>query len=185
MRYVRAVCVCLALLTCATVVVAQEQEPLPDSLASVLTVGGRVRVVSTALKAQVHGAVIAVDDTMVTLAQDDGPPLRIPLQSIAHMDASLGRKRNTLKGLLIGTASFAALGFAFPVDPNDCGPYSDNLCSRGEAVAGSALVGAALGAGIGALIKSERWTPITVALKTPRATRRGARPVAVAVSIRF
>src|SRR6185436_5978071 len=131
-------------------VVASAQEPAPTSPASLLAVGSRVRLVSTAMQARPHGLVVALDDRVVTLATDDGLPVRVPLASITALETSLGRKRNTLKGLGIGAAAGLLFGLAFPVDPNTCGYYSDNFCSRGEAVSGGALAFGALGASVGA-----------------------------------
>jgi hypothetical protein len=180
MRNVR---VALSLVPVLLTGLAAAQEPPPGSPASVLTVGSRIRVVSTAVSARLEGAVVAVDETQLTLAPDGGTPLKLPLQSVTRMEVSLGRKRNPLWGMLIGGLAFAALGAAAPVDPNDCGENSDNLCSRGEAIGGLALVGAGLGAGVGALIKTERWAPIAVG--GPRVGRRGTRAIGIGVAIRF
>ena len=86
--------------------------------------------------------------------------MKIPERQIASVDASQGRRRNWLKGLLVGLAAGVGSGFAFKVDPDNCGPDTANLCSRGQALAGGTVLFGALGAGIGALIKSERWTPL-------------------------
>ena len=75
--------------------------------------------------------------------------------------------RGHWRGLLVGLAAGVALGFAFPVDGADCGPETPNFCSRGEALAGSAVVFAGVGAAVGAFIKSERWTPLDLNRPTP------------------
>jgi hypothetical protein len=140
-------------------------------------------VLSTAVQARVRGVVVAVDETVLTLAPEGGPPLKVPLRSLTRMDVSLGQRRNTLQGLGIGVLSGIAMGLAFSVDPENCGPDTTNFCSRGEAIAGGTLVLGALGTGIGALIKSERWAPISVGLQSPGVAR--GRAVGVAVAIRF
>ncbi len=173
-----------ALLTFATLAAAQE--PSSSPVASVLTTGSRIRVLSTAFPSRLQGAVVEVDDKQVTLNPDGGSPLKVPLQSVMRMEVSLGRRRNALKGMLIGALSFGALGLTAPVDPNDCGEGTDNLCSHGEGLAAGALVGAGLGARIGALIKSERWGPIAIGTPASRIGRRGTRAhLGVALAIRF
>ena len=47
---------------------------------------------------------------------------RIPARDIASVDASRGRKRNWLKGLIVGLAIGVGSGFAFPVDPAAAAP---------------------------------------------------------------
>lgn len=183
MRNVRTISIVAVLFGSATLAAAQE--PTEGSFASVLTVGSRVRVLSTAVQGRLRGVVVAIDETVLTLAPDDRALVKVPVRSITQADLSLGRKRNTLKGLVIGGVSFAALGLTFSVDPEDCGPESLKFCSRGEAVSGGALVGVLLGTGIGALIESERWAPMTIGLRTPAAARRGDRAIEVALSIRF
>ena len=84
------------------------------------------------------------------------------MASITSLEVSLGRKRNTIRGLVIGAASGVLIGVIAPVDPNNCGYYSDNFCSREKALLGGVVGGGGLGAGIGALIKSDRWSRVTV-----------------------
>ncbi len=181
MRFLRVLSVVTLLFGSATLGAAQE--PPEASLASMLAVGTRVRVLSTAVQTRLRGVVVAVDETVLTLVPDGGLPLKIPLRSVTGMDVSLGQKSNWLKGLGIGVLSGVALGFAFPVDRQDCGPEAPNFCSRGEAIAGSTIVFGALGAGIGAFIKSDRWAPISVGLQTQGAAR--GRAVAVAAAVQF
>jgi hypothetical protein len=45
------------------------------------------------------------------------------------------------------------------------------MCSRGEAVAYGVLGFGALGTGIGALIKTDRWTPVALDALAPPAPR--------------
>jgi hypothetical protein len=163
---------------------AGAQEPTGVSLASTLAVGTRVRVLSTTVQTRVPGVVVAVDETVLTLAPEGGLPLKIPVGSITGLDVSLGRKRNWLKGLGIGVLSGVALGLAPSVDPMDCGPESLNFCSRGEAITGFTLLFGGLGTGIGALIKSDRWAPLTVGLRPSGVANR--RPsVEVAATVQF
>jgi hypothetical protein len=139
--------------------VAAAQEPT-TSLASVLTMGQRVRVHSMTEPRHVVGGVSAVDVDFLTVIPDGLYPMKIPARSITAVDASRGRKRSWRKGLVVGLAVGVGLGFAFPVDSANCGPETPNFCSRGEALTGSTVVFGGIGAGVGAFIKSERWTPL-------------------------
>ena len=64
-----------------------------------------------------------------------------------------GKKRQWLPGLVIGVALGVAVGFAMDVDPVRCEFDDDYFCSRGEAVAAMGGTSAAMGAGIGALVR--------------------------------
>ena len=165
MNYLRAACLTVAFLFVVEAVAAA-QEP-PPSLASVLTTGQRVRVHSNAEPRHVVGGVSAVDVGFVTVIPDGLYPMKIPARSITGVDASRGRKRSWRKGLVVGLAVGVALGFALPVDAANCGSEGSSFCSRGEALTGSTVAYGAIGAGIGALIKSERWTPLEYGTSKP------------------
>jgi hypothetical protein len=164
---------------------AAAQELTRPSPASTVTAGTRVRVLSTTVLGRVRGVVTATDETDLTLIPEGGGPLKLPLGSITGMDVSLGRKRNWLKGLGIGVAAGAALGFAMPVDPDFCGAWSDSFCSRGEAVAASAGAYGLIGAGIGALIKTDRWVPISLGVGRPPKGASKGRAVQATATLQF
>ncbi len=151
-------------------------------LSSVLVIGSRVRITSSTFDARPTGMVTALDEGELTIAIDERIPLKVPLASITRLETSLGRKRNTLKGLGIGAASGLLLGLVMPVDPDNCGYYSDNFCSRGESLLGGTLGAALIGAGIGALIKSDRWSRLTLNATGPASN---GRPNLVRVSLRL
>jgi hypothetical protein len=104
--------------------------------------------------------------------QDGSGLVAVPLGKIERLDKSAGAHRNTVTGLWIGALSGAALGaatlaIATPTHCNavgwaavGCGLY-DNPGTN--AVAGAVIGGAAglvLGAGIGTLIKTEKWARV-------------------------
>lgn len=157
---------------------AQETTPAPLPL---VDVGSRVRLRSNALAGQPRGLVVAIDEHVVTLATDGGVPLKIPVGSVTSVDTSLGRKRRTLEGLALGVVGGALLGLGFKVDPDNCGEYSLNSCSRGEAVAEGAMGFGLIGAGLGALIKTDRWSAVTLRA-SPAVAGRGA---GAALTVRF
>jgi hypothetical protein len=164
-------------------VAASSQDVVPPSPLPLVDVGSRVRLRSNALAGQPRGLVVALDDNLLTLATDGGVPLKIPVSSVTSMDTSLGRKRRTLEGLALGVVSGALLGLSFKVDPGNCGEYSLNSCSRGEAVAEGAMGFGLIGAGVGALIKSDRWS--AVRLRAGPALAARSRGAGAAITLRF
>ena len=132
-------------------------------LSSVLTVGSRVRVTALGFASRPAGMVTALDETSLALAIDDRIPIKVPLASITALETSMGRRRNTIKGLVIGAGAGLLLGLVMPVDPVTCNDYySTDFCSREEALFGGTIAFGAIGAGIGALIKTDRWSRVTV-----------------------
>ena len=79
---------------------------------------------------------------------------------MTRLEIATGKKRQWLPGLLIGAAVGVAMGFAIDVDPVRC-KFDDNYaCSRGEAVGLMGGTLAVVGAGVGALVKKDVWTPV-------------------------
>jgi hypothetical protein len=116
----------------------------------------------------------------------------IPRASLTSVQVSLGTKRHTLLGALFGAIAGAAAGASAPIDTATCESYSsDTFCSRGEAVAAMTVVIGAIGAGVGALIKTEKWQKVSVEVLAPRSSASGAAPrgrgvaVAAQVAVRF
>lgn len=159
---------------------AQERPGRPSDIP--LTVGSRVRLLTNTIRDQVHGVVVAVDGEALTVAPEAATPLKLSFDSITALDVRVGQKRNTLKGLGIGLLAGVALGLAMPVDANDCGEESSNFCSRGEALGGATILFGGLGAGIGALVKSDRWAPVVLDVRRPASARGPAVGVALTVS---
>jgi len=78
-----------------------------------------------------------------------------------QLEVSTGRHRNAGKGLLIGAASGTAL---FALIPPCAGSEAEQPCpTKAQMVGIGAVGGAAWGALIGALIKSDRWTSAPLA----------------------
>ena len=86
-----------------------------------------------------------------------------------------------LQGLAAGALAGFLISLAMPVDPNACGSYEENFCSRGEAAVGGVLGFGGIGAAVGVFIKRERWTRITIAPSIPA----GAGSARLAVTVRF
>jgi hypothetical protein len=97
-------------------------------------------------------------DTLVFLPEDGGSALTIPRYKIEQIQLSQGKKSNWLKGGWIGAASAFAIGTA--VVAASCAEYGcyAEPAAVGLAAGGLCAVGGfGIGAGIGALAKSEHW----------------------------
>ena len=149
-----------------------------------LPVGARVRVqVVAAPGPWMKGYLAGADSASIALLPEGAPPLvgsefRLPRETISRLEIATGQKRHWLAGLVIGAAAGVALGFAMDVDSTLC-EFDDNyFCSRGEALALSGGMLGALGAGIGALVKSDVWIPVALdALGPPPAQVGRVEPV--------
>jgi hypothetical protein len=166
----------------ATHALAQE---LPAAEPALLTLprGARVRLqLQTGGGQWTKGTLVSADSASVAIVPEDAPPLgtnqlRLPTSSVARFELKTGSKRRWLPGLIAGVAVGVALGFAFEVDPVACRYDNNYFCSRGAAVAGGGVVMGVLGAGIGALVKTERWTPMSLdALAPPTPRVSGVAP---------
>jgi hypothetical protein len=159
-----------------TDVVAQSA-PSPPVLK--LPVGARVRVrVVAAPEPWMHGFLSGADSGSIALLPEGMPPfagseLRLPREAISRLEIATGKKRHWLAGLAIGAAAGVAMGFAMDVDSSRC-EFDDNyFCSRGEAVAWMGGTFAAVGAGVGALVKSDVWIPVALDALGPPPARVG------------
>jgi hypothetical protein len=136
-----------------------------------------------------QGFVLRNDARSVTFLRESGGEQTLALSSLTHLDISVSKKRQTLKGALIGAAAGVALGLALDVDPNTCN-FSDStaFCSRGEAVGGGVLVGVLVGGVAGFLTQTEQWTPVDLAAwgrQSAPVSRKRALGPAVRVAVRF
>lgn len=130
------------------------EQPEPSGLP--LTVGSHVRLRSGAVSESLRGIVAVMDEHALTLATDHGA-LRVPLDAITTAEMRVGRRSHARQGLAIGGALGLLAGTQFPVDPRTCNDRNSNsFCSRGAAVTGGAVSYALLGAGVGAVIKTDR-----------------------------
>ncbi len=173
-------------LAISAVPVAAQAQDAPSGSAVVVT-GSRVRVMSTVATSRLEGLVVALDYRVVTLATNSGI-VTIPLTSITATERSLGRKRNGLKGTAIGAVIGLVLGLTLSPEESgglcgfNYGTGSPVKCSRGQAAGMMLAGGAAWGALFGALIQTERWSPVTLsAANAPTPSGRPAFRIGVAV----
>jgi hypothetical protein len=178
----------LAVLGAGAPVAWAQGPPTPPTLR--LPAGVRARVWTYSLGGQrIEGTLLGADSSAVTLVPKNDQPLvagqmALPAADVTRLDVALGKKRHWWQGAVIGAALGLAMAFTDDVDPVLCEVNENVLCSRGEAIAVYGLTSAALGAGIGALIKTDRWTPVALdALGPP--VREARAPLSVKLSFRF
>jgi hypothetical protein len=137
-----------------------------------LTSGARVRVWTACVAhagsgaqpcAPVVGRLLTIDATGVLIQPEGGPAEALPLGSSTRLEVSGGSRHHTLLGLGAGAVVGFGVGMILAGRAGcDSGIFGsneseDDLCGAyGVAIP----VGAALGAVIGRLIRSERWRPI-------------------------
>lgn len=138
----------------------------PEPPALELPSGARVRLRTQAAPGNwIHGVLASADSSRIALVPEGAPPLganvlRLPRESVTRLEIVTGQKRHWLRGLVIGAALGVAMGFAVDVDPVRC-EFDDNYaCSRGEALALMGGFSAAVGAGVGGMVRKDVWTPV-------------------------
>ncbi len=184
----RSLALFLAFLGTGAPVALAEDPAAPPPLR--LPAGVRVRVWSYSLPGQrVDGTLLGADSSAVTLVPKSDQPLltgelKLPAAEVTRLDVTLGKKRHWWQGAVIGAALGLAMAFTDDVDPVLCEVNENVLCSRGEALVLYGLTSTGLAAGIGALIKTDRWSPVALdALGPPAREARG--PLAVKLTFRF
>ncbi|HSD29163.1 MAG TPA: hypothetical protein VLL75_17815 [Vicinamibacteria bacterium] len=165
-----------------------QAHPAPPPLR--LPSGVRVRVWTHSLPGQrIEGTLLRADSGAVTLVPRSDQPLvggelKLPAADVTRLDVTLGKKRHWWQGAVIGAALGLAVALTDDVDPVLCKVNENVLCSRGEALLVYGLTSTAIGAGVGALIKTDRWTPVALdALGPPVREARG--PLSVKLTFRF
>lgn len=127
--------------------------------------GDRVRVVQAEGRVNpIVGRFIrsAPDSIWLTVAERK-EPLAVPLGPLTKVELSRGHRSRVGVGALVGAVVGTAVTVGFLT--GFCG--GDTLCDGDEQVRAAALLGlpcVAAGAGVGALIRIERWSPVGLGL---------------------
>ncbi len=125
-----------------------------------LAPGDRIRVVPASGGAPIAGDFVRHSADSVWLQPSRrGKTISVGLGSGVRLDRSVGSRSHAGLGALVGAGVGAAVTIFFL--SRFCG--GDTLCDGDEQVRAAAIFGlpsVALGAGIGALIRTERWTPV-------------------------
>ena len=150
----------LIVLTClVTAVSGGAASALPEP-------GMRIRVTARAPERERWiGPLVSVARDTVTMhaGEVNGAIVTVPTLHVERFEISRGNHRNGLRGAGVGFAFGALVGAVIGAGSGDSGHDPNDLLvsSRGESTAAGALIfgvlGVAIGAGIGALIQSERW----------------------------
>ena len=110
--------------------------------------------------------------------------MRIPRSTVTRLEIAANKKRHWALGLLFGAVLGAALAVESDVDSELCKVNRDVLCDRAEAI-GVGLGAAGLGALVGGLIQTDRWTPVALDAQLPPPVERAALGARAPLSFRF
>lgn len=158
--------------------------PVPQSspASSPLTTGTRVRVTvrEDGGERRLVGPLRTFDGEALTLTPEGGTGrVTVPRTKITRIDVSRGSRSRAGRGALVG----AVLGLAaIAIAESTRGEDYEAPDNYGLIVAGSIAGGAVVGAGVGALLRSENWESQPWAVGPPR---RAAGPVSFKVTLRF
>jgi hypothetical protein len=168
---------------------------VPSAHADELHTGDRVRVFTSGdqgLPAMVTGHIVSMDDEALVVLSDrtshnirEGMPpdvesATIPRSAVTGVDRSIGKKDHLWSGLLVGTACGLTLGYvAEQADNNSDAIFTVN--QPAYLIIGGGL-GAATGAFVGQLLKSEQWAPVD---RTSFSVTSGNRGTAISLDFNF
>jgi hypothetical protein len=150
-------------LLCLTRVDAQQQSN--QSISSMLSIGSKIRLQTTATVDKLEGVVVAVDDSLLTLAAEEHAPIKIAMKSITQIEVVTGRRSCVVAGICWGAGIGFVTGLVAPVNPDPTfydlvANDGTNFKSRGEAVGTCTVGGGIVGALVGLLIKKDEWTTV-------------------------
>ena len=152
-----------------------------DSLSG-LSVGARVRLTAPSVSSRpLVGKLVRQHGTAFEISQDDGSSTSVSISSIAKLQVSSGKKRNTLVGAFGG----AALGVGITLIALRCQHTGYCEDTGGYIKAGLVVLGgggAAIGAVVGTLIRTEQWTTVPVPAPRPDSAPGGT---ALSFTLRF
>ena len=134
---------------------------LPDTAsAQRLTPGQRIRVTAPRLQMQRQpGQLVRFDrDSLILVSA--GQRWFVPRQLLTQLDASGGRRGHLLAGVLVGAVVGAVAGLIAISPEGTCTGSGDYGAVCRGVVAFSVGAGAALGALVGTLVRTERWVPV-------------------------
>jgi hypothetical protein len=188
----RCLALCFAVLGGGSPVALAQAPPAPPTLR--LPPGLKVRVWTDSMPNQrIEGTLVSADSGAVTVVPKGGDglvagELKLPAFDVTRLDVALGKKRHWWQGALIGAALGLAMAFSDDVDPVLCEVNENVLCSRGEALLVYGLTSTAIGAGVGALIKTDTWTPVALDVlgpPPPPLARESRVPPSATLTLRF
>jgi hypothetical protein len=101
-----------------------------------------------------------MDHRSVTVGKEGRAPISVSREAITALDVRVGQKRHWRKGAMIGAAAAAtAVG---GLCAGSTSPGNECHLSDAGLMLGIVAEGAVLGAGVGALFKTDRWRSVPV-----------------------
>ena len=150
-----------------------------------LAEGDRIRLKAPGVADRtIIGRLRRADQSALAVTRDDGSVVDVPRAAIQELEIARGRRSHAKKGAIIGAA--AGAGFVLAAFAAEKGCDSDPRCGIYSSVFATVFgaTGALVGAGIGAMVKTDRWVKVD-----PGRVRVGVAPtgrgVVVSVSVAF
>lgn len=127
-----------------------------------MTVGSRVRLLApTVAQGRLEGMLVEMSEQSLVVDMGKSRLVSVSRQAITQFEVSRGRHHHALVGMVIGAGVGGALAEVTLGDRNYCEAIV--VCRtnhRWEALRLGLVAGGVLGAGVGALIKTDRWSPV-------------------------
>lgn len=160
------VCAAVLLLACANALSASDT--------TFVSQGARVKLFPSQPGAKTITGNITdlMSDTLVVVPEGGGDPLTFDRLGLRKIEVSQGKKGNALLGLGVGTAVGAAFAL-IACETSDSGCWIDGTNYTAGVTAVFAVGLGGLGAGVGALIKTERWKEAEMLAPPPVALNVG------------
>lgn len=165
-----------------TLLLPAELRAEPQSIpAYPVVAGSRIRIEApTLLAGRFEGTVKEIDEQSLLIELANRPAIRVQRQAITQLDVSVGRRRQFLKGAMIGAGICAVM----------CGLNAKRVeeefgVNKSQYMAAGLTGGAIWGAAIGALIKTERWAAVAIAPVSTSSTETQSRTVITLAGVRF
>lgn len=119
-----------------------------------VTTGDRVRVMApSASPKRIEGTLVSVDRDSLTVF-DDGRRVVVTRSQIAKLEVARGKKSRAGTGALVGAGWGVGLGVLLSNPPSS----GQRLEVNGSAVTAGVVAGATLGALVGVVLRTDRWT---------------------------
>jgi hypothetical protein len=143
---------------CAGVRIVNDSEVAPRQD---LQSGSRVRVHLFQPRSKVVGNLVRLTgDTLIILPENDGHhEMALSSANVRRLELSRGRRSRTGRGALVGSIVGAVGGYV--ALHYVCRDNCVGAVALYALIPGAGLVGAGIGAGVGSLIRTERWQPVS------------------------
>lgn len=150
--------------------------------------GDRIRLNASGMGDRpIIGRLLSADQSAIAVTRDDGRVVDVPRSAIQDLEIARGRRSHAKAGAVIGGAAGVGVllaGYAVSPSEGDCD--SDPRCGLYPVVLGAAFaaIGGLVGAGIGKLVKTDRWVKVDPGRVKVSVAPRG-RGAALGVSVAF